>query len=532
MDRLLVATLNILNLADRWEERLPLLLADMAALQPDLIGLNEVVYPMQQDRLLGAAGEGRYEAVRGWAGRPEYGNSLLVKAPLAADEADRLDLGASRSAHRVLVALPGGPASCSRSRTSTTSRPTTPIRAAQADALLAWLDGGTRPRRAGLVGDFNAEPRRARLRAACATPASRPPTPRPTARSRPVTWPSGLHGPGDGHRRRPGLPRLHLAARRGRRRGRPARASTGRPSATRRSTRRTTSASPRTSVGDRRMTGDGPTDAPPRAPRRLARGAREHARRPSRPRCAIPGCDGVEFDVRLSGDGVPVVIHDETLCAGPAPPGARRRADRGGAGRARASRRWRTSSGALPGGAWLDVELKGGDHGRATADVLRAARGEAPGGRRRVLVRATDALVAMGDHLPGWAPLAERGRSVARNDRRWRSRLGCGGISAEWRAITPPQCGRAPRRVSTSRRGRSAGARRSTGWPGWASSPAAWRRRRSTAERAAPGTRWSGRAGDAGIAASRRRSDESRRPIQGRPAAAGDVGQGSASRPG
>ena len=85
MDRLLIATLNILNLADRWAERLPLLLADMAALQPDLIGLQEVVYPMQQDRLLGAAGEGRYEAVRGWAGRPEYGNSLLVKAPRAFD---------------------------------------------------------------------------------------------------------------------------------------------------------------------------------------------------------------------------------------------------------------------------------------------------------------------------------------------------------------------------------------------------------------------------------------------------------------
>ena len=100
MDRLLIATLNVLNLADRWAERLPLLLADMAALQPDLLGLQEVVYPMQQDRLLGAAGEGRYEAVRGWAGRPEYGNSLLVKAPLVATDVDRLDLGRSRSAHR------------------------------------------------------------------------------------------------------------------------------------------------------------------------------------------------------------------------------------------------------------------------------------------------------------------------------------------------------------------------------------------------------------------------------------------------
>ena len=65
-----VATFNILNLADRWPERLPLILADMAALQPDLLGLQEVVYVMQQDRLIGAAGEGHYAAVRGWAGPP------------------------------------------------------------------------------------------------------------------------------------------------------------------------------------------------------------------------------------------------------------------------------------------------------------------------------------------------------------------------------------------------------------------------------------------------------------------------------
>ena len=105
MDRLLVATLNILNLADRWAERLPLLLADMAALQPDLIGLQEVVYPMQQDRLLGAAGEGRYEAVRGWAGRPEYGNSLLVKAPLVATDVDRWILAVLDRASRPSRAL-------------------------------------------------------------------------------------------------------------------------------------------------------------------------------------------------------------------------------------------------------------------------------------------------------------------------------------------------------------------------------------------------------------------------------------------
>jgi endonuclease/exonuclease/phosphatase family metal-dependent hydrolase len=108
MDHLLVATLNIRNLADRWDERLPLLLADMAALRPDLIGLQEVVYPMQQDRLLGAAGEGRYEAIRGWAGRPEYGNSLLVRTPLATSDVQRFDLGIERAAHPARIALPGG----------------------------------------------------------------------------------------------------------------------------------------------------------------------------------------------------------------------------------------------------------------------------------------------------------------------------------------------------------------------------------------------------------------------------------------
>ena len=159
MDRLLVATLNILNLADRWSERLPLLLADMAALQPDLIGLQEVVYPMQQDRLLGAAGEGRYEAVRGWAGRPEYGNSLLVKAPLVATDDDRIDLDHGRSAHRVRLALPGG-ATLVFAVTHLHHPPDAHAdRLTQAEALLRWLDASPAHDALIVVGDFNADPR-------------------------------------------------------------------------------------------------------------------------------------------------------------------------------------------------------------------------------------------------------------------------------------------------------------------------------------------------------------------------------------
>ena len=166
MDRLHVATLNILNLADRWDERLPLLLADMAALQPDLLGLQEVVYPMQQDRLIGAAGEGRYAAVRGWAGRPEYGNSLLVREPLAAvRRRARSTSGWNRSAHRVMVDAArrrGGRSS--RSRTSTTSCRTTAVRDEQAAALLDWLDGAPATDAHDRRGRLQRRSRRAGLR--------------------------------------------------------------------------------------------------------------------------------------------------------------------------------------------------------------------------------------------------------------------------------------------------------------------------------------------------------------------------------
>jgi endonuclease/exonuclease/phosphatase family metal-dependent hydrolase len=195
MDRLLVATLNILNLADRWEERLPLLLADMAALQPDLIGLQEVVYPMQQDRLLGASGAGRYQAVRGWAGRPEYGNSLLVREPLEPRDDERIDLGAGRAAHRARVVLPSG----ARLLFAVTHLHHVPagaeVRDEQARRLLDWLDAPSPACDAVIVvGDFNATPteqaavriRGAGYRSAFAEAHGSDPA---------VTWPSGLQAP-------------------------------------------------------------------------------------------------------------------------------------------------------------------------------------------------------------------------------------------------------------------------------------------------------------------------------------------------
>jgi len=195
MDRLHVATLNILNLADRWPERLALILADMAALQPDLLALQEVVYVMQQDRLIGAAGEGRYEAVRAWAGRPEYGNSLLVRSPLAAGDIDRLDLGRGRSALRAVVDLPGG----SNVLVAVTHLhhigPDEAARDEQTAALVDWLGDAMAQRATIAMGDFNAdpaEPTYARMQAAGFRSAFAEANGREPA----VTWPSGLQAPG------------------------------------------------------------------------------------------------------------------------------------------------------------------------------------------------------------------------------------------------------------------------------------------------------------------------------------------------
>jgi endonuclease/exonuclease/phosphatase family metal-dependent hydrolase len=194
MDRLHVATLNILNLADRWPERLPLILADMAALQPDLLALEEVVYVMQQDRVIGAAGEGKYEAIRGWAGRPEYGNSLLVRSPLAARDPERLDLGLGRSAVRAIVELPGGTRALIVVTHLHHVGPDEAARDEQTTALLDWLDRAATPSVTIAMGDFNAdpdEPTSARMRAA----GFRSAFAEANGQDPSVTWPSGLQAP-------------------------------------------------------------------------------------------------------------------------------------------------------------------------------------------------------------------------------------------------------------------------------------------------------------------------------------------------
>src|SRR5690349_8688007 len=166
----------------------------MPALQPDLLGLQEVVYPLQQDRLIGAAGERRYESLRAWAGRPEYGNALLVADGIAISESDRLDLGLSRSALRVVVTTP-------ESRLLFVVTHLHHVTADEAERddqvrqLVEWASAGPSSDAQVVVGDFNAEPDEPaseRMRAA----GFRSAFAESNGADAEVTWPSGLQAPG------------------------------------------------------------------------------------------------------------------------------------------------------------------------------------------------------------------------------------------------------------------------------------------------------------------------------------------------
>jgi glycerophosphoryl diester phosphodiesterase len=145
----------------------------------------------------------------------------------------------------------------------------------------------------------------------------------------------------------------------------------------------------------------------------------------------VPGCDGLEFDVRAARDGVPVVIHDETL-------------DRvqGVGGRVAAMTAEELAAhgvptleevlAAVPRRAFLDVELKG-DPGRGAVDVLTAGRG--PGLERAVVSSFEPATLERVGRLapawPRWLNVEDLGPATIE----LAVRLACRGVSVHWPAI-------------------------------------------------------------------------------------------------
>jgi glycerophosphoryl diester phosphodiesterase len=153
---------------------------------------------------------------------------------------------------------------------------------------------------------------------------------------------------------------------------------------------------------------------------------------------AIPGCDGVEFDVQRSSDGVPILLHDDTLervQGRPERPDqltAQELEDLGVPALADVLE-------ALPRRAFLDVELKG-DPGPAVVEVLAAGRG--PGLNGAVVSSFEPATL---ERIAGLAPTWPRwlnSEDLAPATIATALELECAAIAAEWRAIDPGSAAR------------------------------------------------------------------------------------------
>ncbi len=146
---------------------------------------------------------------------------------------------------------------------------------------------------------------------------------------------------------------------------------------------------------------------------------------------AIPGCDGLEFDVRAAADGVPVLCHDETLARVHAV-AARVDALTAGALAAHGIASLEEVLAAVPRRAFLDVELKG-DPGRGAIDVLTAGRG--PGLERAVVSSVAPApLDRVGRLAPAWARWLYA-VDLSADTIELAASIGCRGISVDWHAI-------------------------------------------------------------------------------------------------
>jgi glycerophosphoryl diester phosphodiesterase len=154
----------------------------------------------------------------------------------------------------------------------------------------------------------------------------------------------------------------------------------------------------------------------------------------------VPGCDGVEFDVRAAADGVPVIIHDDTLARVQGRPD---RVDSLTAGELAAAGVAALDEvlAALPSTAFLDVELKDDPGVEAVIKVLEATRG--PALARAVVssfqVAVLRELALLRPPWPRWLNAEDLSPATvaAAVD------VGCVAIAAEWHAIDAQSLARA-----------------------------------------------------------------------------------------
>ncbi len=152
---------------------------------------------------------------------------------------------------------------------------------------------------------------------------------------------------------------------------------------------------------------------------------------------AVPGCDGLEFDIRCSSDGVPVLLHDATLARVQRIPAAcvtLTAAELGQHGIPSLGE----VLGAIGCDPFLDVELK--EPVQGAIDVLELERGRIdddgrPTLRSAVISSFEDRILSwVGEQRPTWPRWLNAGDlSPATIDHALE--LGCAAISVDWRGI-------------------------------------------------------------------------------------------------
>jgi glycerophosphoryl diester phosphodiesterase len=146
---------------------------------------------------------------------------------------------------------------------------------------------------------------------------------------------------------------------------------------------------------------------------------------------AIPACDGLEFDVRASADGVPVVCHDATLER------THGRPDRVDALSVAALEALGVPTlaevlAAAGRGPFLDVELKE-DLGKVVVELLAGARGATLSNAVVSSFQAA-ALERIGHLAPAW-PRWFNSHTLGSADIETALRLGCRGVAVRSRAL-------------------------------------------------------------------------------------------------
>jgi glycerophosphoryl diester phosphodiesterase len=146
---------------------------------------------------------------------------------------------------------------------------------------------------------------------------------------------------------------------------------------------------------------------------------------------AVPGCDGLEFDVRISRDDVAVCYHDDTLKR---VHGVDRRVADLTADELETAGvpTLQTVLEQIPRRAFLDIELKV-DPTRSTFETLVGGRGP---GLERAVVSSFDPVALR--RMAGWAPtwaLWLNARNADPATIELASDVGCRGMAIEWHAL-------------------------------------------------------------------------------------------------